>query len=105
MKATKFTFKNNKSTGRFASFQGVCHDIKIKGKICGNIGERSHLLPDYKFEERFFIRLMIIDSTIPSGWRNIIFNKRFENIEDAKKWLNENFEAINKKWQLRLEEK
>jgi hypothetical protein len=99
-----FTFKKNVSTGRYASFEAESHDIKLKRKVVGSIaefrilGRRSD--PD---EGKFLIRLAVKrdrtkENPVPFKW--ITLKHRVEDVLEAKKLLNDNFEAIVAKYDL-----
>jgi hypothetical protein len=96
----KFTFKTNKSTGRYRSFYSDTHDIKLNKKLIGHI--------DAKFP--FAIRFMIIKSNINEDknpnckWKWILLKQESNSLQEAKNWLNENTELIQKKYNLYLME-
>ena len=86
--ATKFSFKTEKPTGKYRSFSPSYHYIKMNGVWVGEISD------SYPHK----IRLMVADENSSGGWCWIRLKKESESIADAKAWLNENYEAINKKF-------
>jgi hypothetical protein len=96
----KFTFKTNKSTGRYRSFYSDTHDIKLNKKLVGHIND--------KFP--FTIRLVVIKSDINEDknpncqWKWITLVHISNSLQEAKIWLNENAELIQKKYNLYLME-
>ena len=98
-----FTFKTQKSTGRYRSFYPDNHSIKIKGFECGSIGD----------EKPYKIRLMVWkndedrakpDDNKNCPWKWITLKKESETLQAAKEWLNANFDAIMEKWDIRKTE-
>jgi hypothetical protein len=95
-----FTFKTNKPTGKWRSFETTTHDIKLNKKVVGTIGDdRPHT-----------IRLMVFKSQEelsdrdPCNWKWVTLAKNNDSLQDAKEWLNKNFEAIIAKFKLRQED-
>lgn len=101
----KFTFKKQpKPTGlaRIGAGEGII--IKYLGKKCGNI-----VFPNYSSNRKgWYIQLLVkfddreINEDSPCQFRNIILKYKPTDAEDAKKFLNDNFEAIMKKYTLHL---
>lgn len=92
----KFTFKTDKSTGKFGSFFSDVHNIKLNKIRVGLIGgDKPHK-----------IRLMVIKKYIMSDgnkncpWEWIQLKHESESLDAAKIWLNENIEQICKQWTL-----
>ena len=100
----KFTFKKYIPTGRYRSFERDYHEIKLKNQVVGNIKESRK---DYKFS----IRLMVDKKDITEDgnpnciWKNIIFKKKFNKVDEAKEWLNNNFDRINVEYIIHLDKK
>lgn len=94
--ATKFTFKTEKPTGKYASFQSANHIIKLDGKQVGTIDDKAP----------FTIRLMVIKNDLLEDgnknciWKWITLAKISENLDDAKKFVNDSFITLNKKYKL-----
>lgn len=100
-KNMKFTFKQEKPTGRYRSFNSTTHIIKLKRKQCGYFFEKFGTI-----ESPIFLAIEK-DETHDDGnpnckWMNIALKKRFEKVEEAKEWLINNTEAINSKYKLHL---
>jgi hypothetical protein len=91
----RFTFKKNQSTGRYASFDDPSYDIKFNKKRVGNISlEKSHTIGPYRVMLMINKKDINEDGNPNCEWRWITFSKRFETIEDAKKWLNDRVDII-----------
>ena len=96
----KFTFKTRKATGRYRSFDKDWHAIKYLGKDVGSIDDKK---PHQ-------IRLMVIkddkikDNNPNCTWKNIFLATKFESIQEAKDFLNDNIEKILKQFNLHLQE-
>ena len=86
-----FTFKTEKPTGRYSSFFPTTVYIKLKKKEVGTIYENTS------------IRLMICKEPTtadPAPFYWITLAKKSESVEAAKEFLNANFDAIIKKYDL-----
>jgi hypothetical protein len=102
----KFTFKKVINTGRWKSFQPESCTIKLNKKVVGSINEIKTV--GYTVEDigKFYIRLMVIKKDIMEDknpnctWKNITFKLRFNTMDNAKEWLNNNLEGINKTYNL-----
>jgi len=94
----KFTFKTEKPTGRYRSFEATMYLIKFKKKRCGFMFEQYS--DPIKINLSVEKTLNIDDGNPNCKWMNVSFKKEFKNIDDAKKWLNENIELIMKKFTL-----
>lgn len=85
----KFTFKQNKATGRYRSFFPENTTIKHNGKEVGTI-----------FEDGFRIQLQVIKKDILEDgnpncvWKNVLLKYRPTSLQDAKDYLNNNQEKI-----------
>ena len=94
----KFTFKTEKPTGAYRSFFPEYHSIKLKKAHVGSIVDK-----DWR------IMLMVIKDDIGEDgnpnceWRWITLNKESTSLQDAKDWLNHNFDSITKKYKLYLQ--
>lgn len=86
----KFTFKTEKPTGRYKSFQPTFHYIKLDGKWVGNITDDS---PHQ-------VRLQVIKKDINENgnpncsWKWVALKKQFKSLDEAKEYLNKNFNQI-----------
>jgi len=96
----RFTFKTEKTTGRYKSFFPDTHYIKYKGHQVGGIMDAKP----------YQIRLMVIkedimeDGNTNCKWKNIFLAKKSESLDEAKLWLNENIEKILCKYELYMME-
>lgn len=90
----RFTFKTEKPTGKWRSFDSDNHIIKLNKIKIGNI---SSLEP-------FFIRLKIIKKDIMEDgnpnceWKWIKLAIKFNSLSDAKEWMQINFKKITTKF-------
>lgn len=88
----KFTFKTEKPTGKWRSFDTPTHYIKLNGKQVGTI---SH-------SPAHIISLSVVKSDINEDgnpncvFKNIRLKESHSTLEDAKKYLNDNFNDIIK---------
>jgi len=93
-----FTFKTEKSTGKYRSFYPPTHNIKLKKKCCGTIGTE----PPHR------IRLTIMkdekhtDKNQNCPWIWIGLNYDFNSLDEAKKFLNDNFDRLTKQFNFHL---
>lgn len=91
-----FTFKTEKPTGKWKSFQDPQHYIKLKKIEVGMIEPN----PPYK------ISFMVIKDDINEDknpnctWKWVYLKAKFDNLQSAKNFLIENFNAINEKFKL-----
>ena len=92
----KFTFKTEKSTGRYGSFYPDLHYIKIKGKQCGSINDK---VP-------YGIRFMVVKKDINEDgnpnceWKWIQIKKESKTLQEVKDFLNTIFPVILDKYEL-----
>jgi hypothetical protein len=99
--AEMFTFKTDKPTGRYRSFDSDSHYIKLKKKMVGIITSK----PPHK------IRLMVIkdginikDNNPNSTWKWITLKAEFNTVDEAKEFLKRNFNGINQKFKLYMDD-
>jgi hypothetical protein len=91
-----FTFKIIKPKGKWAAFEDVQILILLKKEEVGYISTS----PTHKCS------LMVVKDDINEDgnpnctWKWITLKTPHETVDDAKRWLNLNFEAINKKYKL-----
>lgn len=91
----KFTFKTEKSTGSYSSFFPDTYHIKLNKKKVGSINDR-----DWK------IRLMIYkdenntDDNPNCPWKWITLIRKSNSLQEAKQFLNDNFDEINAHYKL-----
>ena len=92
----KFTFKTEKPTGKWKSFDKPHHIIKLNKKEVGNIIHGK----------QFTIRLLVIKEDIMSDgnpnceWKWITLLAENNTLEDAKFYLNQNIKQILGYWNL-----
>ena len=92
----KFTFKTEKATGKYRSFEPDIHLIKYNKIEIGTIDDSAP----------YTIRLQVIKKDIQEdenpncSWKWIKLKKQFNSLPEAKIWLNENKDAILSKFDL-----
>lgn len=92
----KFTFKTEKPTGRYRSFDVDTHHIKLKKKKVGYINDKFRS-EDGKFSISLAVSKAITpESSAPFKW--IKLKKEFDTLDEAKIFLNEpvNFKFLTK---------
>lgn len=94
-----FTFRKHQAVGRYRSFETEYSDIKIKGMVVGCIAEAEHF-SKVDFEERFSIRLMVVDPVERKGFKWITLKKKFGSDSSAREFLKSNFERITNQFDL-----
>ncbi len=92
-----FTFKTNKPTGKFAWTDNPNHYIKLEGKQIGSI---DHETP-HKIKLMVFKKDINEDGNPNCSWKWISLKHQSSSLDDAKKYLNDNFDAIIKQFSLR----
>jgi len=92
-----FTFKTNKPTGKWRSFHSTTHDIKIKRKLVGSIDD-AH---PHKIRLTVIKKDILEDGNKNCDWKWIVLKKKSESLEEAKLFLQENYEAILKRYNLK----
>ena len=98
----KFTFKINRPTGRYSSFDPSHMDIKYNGYVVGAVYE-PQLIPggDRNWRVRFKVIPTVSDTYSPKDWEWITIKYAPSSFEEAKQWLLKNQEAIFQKYQLK----
>lgn len=103
----KFTFKENKSTGRYRSFYPSTHDIKLNKKVVGHItqindGSGFIDVPTEnigKYNVAFAVkREKTAGNPAPFKWVNI--KVKFDSVDEAKAWANRNIDVILAKFDI-----
>lgn len=102
--ATKVTFKQHPALTGLAA---VGHskrsiDCKIKKQTFGTIDAPTWQTKDNKWSIRIMIKKDQPDDNPNCDWRWIGFRARFDEPEQAKQWLQDNIESIQKKYTLRF---
>lgn len=88
----KFTFKTTKPTGKYRSFQNSQHDIKLNGGVCGSIqDENPHIVRFMKIKNN-----VLEDGNPNCVWMWVRIKKDFSSIKEAKEWVIENSEQLQK---------
>lgn len=93
-----FTFKTTRATGHYRSFHSDQHDIKIKKVVVGMISDRD-----------WVIRLQVTKKDINEDgnpncpWKWITLKKQSASLEEAKEFLNRNYEAIRAKFNIHID--
>ena len=91
MLPTKFTYKKHIPTGRYRSFETEYHDIKLQKRTVGNIQEDQ--ISGYS------VSLTIKKEPTtenPASFKWVRIKTIFNNADEAKKYLADNFEKITK---------
>lgn len=102
----KFTFKENKATGRYRSFETESHEIKIKKQVVGSINELAGKAWNNTPDEdvgKFVIRLAIKKEKtpeVPCDFKWITLKKRFNTATEAKEMLQAVADKIIEKYDL-----
>ena len=92
----KFTFKNEKPTGRYKAFHNPHYYIKLNKIVCGMI---MHSSPNH-------IRLQVIKDDINEdgnpncSWKWITLKANFRSVDESKIFLNEHIDEILKRYNL-----
>ena len=95
----RFTFKTEKPTGPYSSFDSDRNVIKYQKKEVGLI---------YQSDNGFKVQLAVVkkdlnaDKNPNSPWRWAFFKKEFTSLQEAKEWLNSNIEGLMSKFELYL---
>lgn len=99
--ANKFTFKKVKKEGRYRSFDLTnTTKIKLNKKKVGYISSKGVFK-----DKQWIIHLMVKKERTtehPAPFKWMILKKRCKSEEEARNFLNENFEIINKEIDLYL---
>jgi hypothetical protein len=98
--ANKFTFKKIKHTGKFAWLNEEEHDIKIGKFKVGSISEKSKHFKDIPADQKYSIMLATVNPEQKSGFSWITIKAKFSNAQEARDFLDKNFEAIITKYEL-----
>lgn len=94
----KFTFKTDKPTGKYSSFYNKTHNVKLGKSEIGLIkGQGKHGAedPPYKINLRIIKSDINEDGNPQTSWKWITLKKECQSLDEAKEWLNLNFEKLN----------
>ena len=96
MGSKKFTFKTEKPTGQWRSFYPKTYHIKMDGCRVGTIDDK------HPHKIRFMVEKneKFTDENPNCNWKWVQLKHESESIDDAKIWLNENFNQINETFPL-----
>lgn len=88
-----FTFKQSVNTGRLSHAEGrvTYVDIKIKRKTVGSLCKKR---------DGWQVGFRVVDETKPNGWSWLFLKGRHADQDIARKFVNDNFDAICDKWTL-----
>lgn len=101
MKFKKFTFRTEKSKGRYYSFyNATTHYIKLDKKVVGWINDE----PPYKIRLSVIKQDILEDGHPNCPWKWITLKAQFSSLQEAKTFLNDNRETIQSKYPLHFEE-
>lgn len=98
--SNKFTFKTEKPTGKWKSFQKASHSIKLNKCWVGSIE------PEYPF----YIRLMVIKKDIMEDknpnceWMWKTLAHKSQSLDEAKQFCNDNIDLILNKFNLKKQQ-
>lgn len=100
----KFTFKTEKSTGRFRSFFPPIHTIKLGrievGTITDSLDDRIHRVKFQVWKED-----INEDGNPNCPWKWVTLIGKFNSVQEAKDFVVRNSEILQKKLKLYLENK
>lgn len=91
-----FTFKTDKPTGRYRSFDCDVHNIKLNSKNVGTISDSK----PHKISLMVMKTDTITDSNKNCDWKWITFKQPFDTIDAAKTFLKQNYTLITSKYQI-----
>lgn len=102
MKVKKFTFKMNRPTGKWKCFSSTSCDILLEKNLVGSFYEDKSTANTI-IEIRFMKMKADImeDGNSNCLWKWTTLNKKCASFDEAKTWVNENFEIINTSINLR----
>lgn len=91
----KFTFKTEKPTGPYSSFFASSHYIKLNKKLVGLITDK-----EWKIRLRIYKDENHTDDNPNCEWKWITLVRVSSSLQEAKQFLNDNFDAITEKYNL-----
>jgi len=94
----KFTFKTDKSTGRYRAFYSDYHYVKLKKKEVGNIGDKVPYRICLKVNKDDINE----DGNPNCSWKWITLKHESKSLQEAKDFLKEHIDAILEKYNLYL---
>ena len=96
----KFTFKTDKPTGKWKSFDHSYHNIKLNGVNVGSIDDT----------EPFTIRFMVDKADINEDgnpncpWKWISLKHKSSSLQEAKEFVNKGYDIILARYKIHREE-
>jgi len=107
----KFIFKKYIPTGKWRSFEPQNnYDIKLNGKVVGNISEIRTIGSiksenEHKFEIGFMVNKKdpMEDGNPNCSWKWVRLKHKFESSEEAKKFISGNTITLLNKFDIRLD--
>lgn len=105
--ATKFRFKMNRPTGEWRVFNTTFCDIFLDKNLVGGIYEDR--LVDFPVSVRFMVMKNKEDLAKPNNntnceWKWITLKQRYKTFDEAKQYINLNFNIITSSFNLRTYE-
>jgi hypothetical protein len=85
-----FTFKTERATGKYRSFSPDRHVIKLNRKEVGLIEDKK----PYKIRLAVIKKDIMEDKNPNCPWKWITLKHESESLDDAKKFLKENYDRI-----------
>lgn len=94
-----FTFKTIKQTGKWASFYSPEYEIKLKKKVVGRIYhiDTHSALSLCKIHFMIYKKDRMEDGNPNCDWRWYRLKRDFPTVDDAKDFLNKNFDELVEK--------
>jgi len=96
MAIKKFTFKTERSSGRYASFYPDSHQIKLEGHVVGSIGD----MEPHKISLCIIKKDINEDGNQNCPWKWITLKHKSKSLQEAKDFVNEYFGAITNRYNL-----
>ena len=85
-----FTFKTNKPEGRYKAFSNPSHDIKMSKFVVGKITHKTWKINFMVIKDGIKFK----DDNDNCKWRWITLKRESESLQDAKDFLNRNYQII-----------
>lgn len=95
----KFTFKTEKTTGRYGSFYSDTHHIKLNKIECGSISDKK----PYRIKLKVIKDDINKDGNPNCEWEWITLAKDSGTLTEAKEFLKANYKDIQEKYKICIE--
>lgn len=95
----KFTFKTEKPIGPYSVFYPKHHYVKLKKQKIGFISD----INPYRISLKVIKADIMEDKNSNCSWKWITLKKESKSINEAKEFLNTNFDSLTKKYNLAME--